>query len=301
MKTELNIINFQSVTKFDLISFLEFANNFFSEDYQYINSFFSGETEEIDIEKFKNLEKLTKDSKELNSVFLNYSKRLSNCGQWELMELLDDLLSKIEKINKLYKFRNTSKTKKGYKQIVQIRTKIGGYKDIETVSKSTGENDWISLMRNNDLAEKDWEIDEIKDINIYVDKNIIDVNSILGELIGEKVYGVDIKRKLTIKDNDLELIYYVENLLQKIDILSNLNKGDVPENVYFGKTILTGENRAVFSYNLIAEDIKKVFLQNDLFESINIQKISEDENNNVVFTFDIKTKFNQNLIKNINI
>jgi len=292
------IYEFEKVTKYPLLKFLNDYRLFMLNSYPIVLQYYSGETDEIDNTHLNFLSKLTKDCVTLGVQFKNFSSKFSTCGYWELMELVEALTAAVEKINKLPKFLRTSKTKYGYKPYIQVDTTVGGLRTMEEVANSiknvSGENsDWIDLMLNNDLNESDWEIDELKSISAFVNNATdIVVTTILDQPIRERIYGKDICKNITFVDNDLDIVLYKDNIDQKCAILLELNRGDVPENPLFGKdmSLISGSTVKQFSYPILVEDITNIFMQNDLFEYVNVKgfKFSEGD---MTLTCDIKTKY----------
>ena len=295
---ETIIIEFQKVTKYPLIDFLTRYRDFMLNSYPAINRYFSGETENIDNYHLNSLKKLTSDCKDVLVQFKNFANKFSTCGYWELMDYIDDLNNTIEKINKLPKFRRTSLSKRGYQPYIQSASSVGGFRTMEEVANSVKEvnkdnTDWVELMLSNDLNESDWEIDELTPINVLVNNSIdIVVTTILDMPIGERIYGKDIARKITFEDNDLLIVKYQDNVKQKCNILMELNRGDVPENILFGKNyqLINGVSSKQFAYPELVTDIQNNFLQNDLFEYANAIDFSY-ENGSMNVTVEIKTKY----------
>lgn len=305
---EAVVIEFQKVTKYPLVDFLSRYRDFMLNSYPAIDKYFSGEIVSIDNQHLNSLKKLTSDCKDILAQFKNFSNKFSNCGYWELMDLIDDLNNTVEKINKLPKFKRTSLSKRGYQPFIQAETAVGGFKTMEDVANSIKEynkdnSNWIDLMLSNDLNEFDWEIDGLTPINALIDnRNDIVVTTILDMPIGERIYGKDISRKITFKDNDLAVVEFRKNVEQKCDILLALNRGDVPENTLFGKNInlISGVTHKQFAYPELVSDIQDNFLQNDLFEYAEVTDFSF-ENGNMTVTVEIKTKYNYKTEKKISI
>lgn len=302
---ETIIIEFEKVTKYPLTQFLTEYRDFMLNSYPAINRYFSGETESIDNSHLVILKNLTSKCKDILAQFKNFANKFSTCGYWELMDYIDDLNNTIEKINKLPKFRRTSLTKRGYRPYIQVSGNVGGLRTIEDVANSVKEinkdnTNWIDLMLNNDLNEADWEIDELKPINVFINNKIdIVVTTILDQPIGKRIYGKDINRKITFVYNDLSILEYQDNIEQKSDILLELNRGDVPENMLFGKNIrLLGTTVKQFSYPEIVNNITNNFLQNDLFEYVSVKSFTF-ENGNMTMTVEIKTKYDYKTEKKI--
>lgn len=302
------ILEFEQVTKYPLVEFLTRYRNFMMNSYPAIDNYFSGKTHIVENNHLNDLKKLTNDCKDVLIQFSNFANKFSNCGYWELMDYVLELNDIIEKINKLPKYRRTSLTKRGYKPYIQITSSIGGFRTAEDVAdsikSSVGENiSWIDLMLSNDLNEFDWEIDKISQINVMINNtNDVVVNTILDMPIGERVYGKDIYRKIVFEDNDILTIEYKNNIEQKCDILLELNRGDVPENILFGKNInlFKGVTASQFAYPELVNDIQNNFLQNDLFEKAVVNDFNF-ENGDLFLKIDIKTKYDYKTEKTIKI
>lgn len=292
------IYEFEQSTNYPLLDFLDDYRLFMLNSYKEVLDYYSGDSEKIDNSHLDLLAKLTKQCEEISANFENFPSKFSNCGFWELSGLIDDLQMVIEKINKFPKFLRTSKTKFGYKPYVQVSSTVGGYRTMEDVSnivknKNGDNSDWVDLMLSNDLHETDWEIDELKQINVFINnKNDIVVTTVLDQPIGERIYGIDMKRKITFSDNDVAVVKYKDNVEQKSIVLMELNRGDVPEIPLFGKNydLIIGESIKQFSYSTLVKDITNNFLQNDLFESVGVSDFSVD-NGSVSLKCGIKTKY----------
>lgn len=299
------IIEFQSVTKFPLIDYLSRYRDFMLDSYPALNSYFSGESEKIDNFHLNELKTLTADSKKLMSQFKNFANKFSNCGYWELMEYLDGLNDTLEKINKLPKFRRTCLGKRGYLPSVEVESSVGDMRTMEDVANSVKElnsdnTNWIDLMINNDLNEFDWEIDELSPVNVYVN-NAVDVvvTTIIDMPIGERIYGKDLNRKIEFENNDLKICEFEDNIDQKCNILLELNRGDVPEDMLFGKHVgLIGSSIKQYGYSELINDITNNFLQNDLFEYVSVNSFNFS-NGNLIVSVDIKTKYDYKTTKEI--
>lgn len=305
---ETIVLEFEKVTKYPLVQFLVKYRNFMLNSYPVINSYFSGQIDSIDNSHLVLLRELTSDCKDVSAQFKNFANKFSTCGYWELMDYIDELNTNIEKINKLPKFRRTSITKRGYQPYIQVTSTVGGYRTMEDVANSIKQinkdnSNWIDLMLGNDMNEDDWEIDELTAISALVNNQIdIVVTTILDQPIGDRIYGKDIARKITFKSNDLLTVEFQANVEQKCNILLELNRGDVPENMLFGKNdkLITGVNTKTFAYPELVSDIQNNFLQNDLFEYANVTDFSY-ENGSMTVTVEIKTKYDYKTEKKITI
>lgn len=299
------IIEFQSVTKFPLIEYLSKYRNFMLDSYPALNRYFSGEDEKIDNSHMTAFNNLLNESKNVMSQFKNFSNKFSNCGYWELMEYLDGLNDTLEKINKLPKFRRTCLGKRGYLPSVEVQASVGDMRTMEDVANSVRElnsdnTDWVDLMLNNDLNEFDWEIDSLSGIKVFINnKTDVVVTTIIDIPIGSRIYGKDVFRKIDFEENDLKICEFENNIEQKCNILLELNRGDVPENMLFGKHLnLIGSSVKQYGYSELINDITNNFMQNDLFEYVSVNSFNFN-NGDLIVSVDIKTKYDYKTTKEI--
>lgn len=292
------VIEFQEVTKYPLVEFLTKYRDFMLNSYPEINSYFSGETTTIDNSHLLDLKYLTNEVGNVMAQFKNFANKFDKCGFWELMDYISTLEDTIDKINKLPKFRRTSLTKRGYQPVIQVATTVGGFRTMEDVANSVkhlnqDNTNWVDLMLGNDLNEIDWEINTLTPINVFINNTVdITVNTILDQPIGTRIYGKDINRKITFVDNDLDVKEYQENVEQKCDILMSLIRGDVPENMLFGQnsSLMIGVNAKNFSYAELVKNLQETFLQDDLFQYVEVTKFDFREGTMQIY-YEIKTKY----------
>ena len=297
------VTQFENITKFALLQYFEDYRDFMQNDFSYISKYYYGDTSSIDASHISNFNALRTKSKTLMQQFINFSHRLSNCGFWELQEYCQDLNDVLEKITKLPKYYRTSKTVRGYQPYIQVKSNIGGLKTVQDLAQeinSEGVSE-ISLIIDNDLQEKDWNIDKLSSITAFVNNQTdVVVETILEQPIGNQIYGKDINRKITLENNDLAVKKYEDNVEQKCDILLSLERGNIPEMPNFGKNRLQGTNMSDYNYTELVKDLQSVFLQNDLFEDIEISDI-EYKQGDIFVNCTIKTKYSYSTQKTLKI
>lgn len=300
---ETIVIEFERVTKYPITKFLEKVTSFFNNSYPVIRKYYGGVFETIDNKHLTLLDELDNDCKDILSQFKNFSNKLNSCGYWELMDYINNIQIAIEKTKKLPKFLRTSLTKRGYKPYIQVSSSVGNNRTVEDVADAVREvnidnTQWVDLMRGNDMHEYDWSIDELTPLNVFVNNRTeVVVQTILDQPIGKRVYGRDILRKITISDNDLELVEYQDNIEQKCDILLELTRRDIPEYPLLGKNIGISDYKQ-FSYPMLVTEVQSTFMQNDLFQYVNVTDISFN-NGDLVMSVDIKTKYDYKTEKKI--
>lgn len=300
----IDIVNeFQQVTKFDIYGYFEEYSSFLKKEFPSINLYYSGQVSSIDFAKLNKLDELITRSKDLMRLFSTFSNKLSNCGFYELMEYCQELLDTLEKIKKLPKYNRVSKTKFGYKSYIQVDGSVGSYRTPEDLALEINSQnvDFVDLILNNELNEKDWEIDEYHpDVKAYVDnKNTVVVPTILEEPVLEKVYGKDLDAKVQFEDQDVKVVKYQDNVDQKCNILLSITRGSVPEFPAFGRNNV-GNNVNMYGYVELIKDLTEIFQQDPLFLSIKVSEIGFEEGS-IKVNCEIKTKYTLSVKKTLSL
>ncbi len=293
------VTEFENVTKFGLLKYMEDYRDFMQRDFAYLSAYYAGKTEEVSSEVTEHYNSLTARSKTLLQNFKNFRSKLSNCGFWELQQYCQNLNDVLERVGKLPKYYRTVKSVRGYQPFVKVKADIGGLKTPQDLAMEIGSAGVTetSLILDNDLQESAWEIDRLSQIDATINnRNDLVVETILEPAVGEQIYGKDIHKKITIVDNDLDGSSDLDNVEQKVDTLLLLNKGDVPEMPAFGKNNILGLNSGSYNYAEMMKDIRNTFLQDDLFDSVEITDMSF-KNGDLNVTCNIKTKYSYSTTK----
>lgn len=301
------VIEFEKVTKYPLMKFMEEYRDFMTYSFSPIERYFSGASETIDNAHINALRKVTSDTQDVLQQFKNFSNKFEKCGYWELMDFIDDLNTTMEKINKLPKFKRTVLSKRGYTNNVESQATVGGYRTIDDVANGVNNRvddnyGWVELMLNNDMDEIDWEIDKLSGLNVYYSKRKINVTTIIDMPWGKRVYGKDFNRKIAFADNDFVTVSEEANIEQKCDILLGLNQGDVPENTLFGvDPHFLGGTFASFNTPEVVRQIHAAFQQNDLFQEATVTELKFDGNGHMNIKVRIRTKYELAIEKQVTI
>lgn len=291
---------FENITKFALLQYFQDYRDFLQNDYSDVYAYYSGSSESINSSKINKINSLLTRSNNLTRTFQTFAGKLGNVGYWELQQYCQDLKDTLERISKLPKYLRTSKSCRGYKPYIQVSEDVGGMRTIQDVADKIGNITEQELILNNDLEEENYEIDKLSQITAFVNnQNNVVVTTIMEQPIGQKIYGKDINRKITFSDNDLSVVEYESNIEQKCDVLLGLVRGDIPEFPALGKNIPIG-SYSNFNYAELISDLKDNFLQDDMFENIEIVDI-DVKDGDIFVTCNIKTKYVYSTTKSVKI
>lgn len=296
--TSNSILFFKLLTKYDIAKYFDECNDFFKTDYQNIANFYNARVDSVETKSVLELKRLIKESDFVNEQFKNNSSKFKTVEFWDLIEFCENLKSKLELCSNLSKFLRSSRTEfnfgKGYSHEYQLSNQQT-FEDVsqEILKDNTPDDDWVNIALKNNIREIDWSISGGKNLTLYREKFIQNfVTSVIDNMSGEKIYGLDIKKKIEFFENDFVVLSYKETVFQSVEIMSKVKRGDIPEFSSLGvpSSLYIGSNLASLSYSSVIRDMKKVFSTDDLFINFKINEIKQDQDNFLI-DFSIETKF----------
>lgn len=299
---------FQNKTNFPLADFLVEANSFFSNEFNDIVNFYSGNKNTLDRSQIKKLNSLSEKALYLQRIFRDNKSKFNTVDFWELLDIIEDIKVKLSTSQNMSKYlRSTINNSLDKKNGFVFDTILENQETLEDVNlkklKNTYEEDWFDIALENDLKEIDWDISGGKELKLR--KKIFQsdlVTSMIDNTVGEKIYGRDIKKKLTFEDDDLKSLDYKETVNQTVEILASLNKGDIPEYREIGIPIglYKGSNFSRLNYSSIVRELNKNFSTDDLFSNFNVLEMEYKEGD-LYIKYEVNTKYELVIIKNIRI
>jgi len=170
---------------------------------------------------------------------------------------------------------------------------------LENLSKTVGsvdvENDWIKIALRNDLAEEDYTTEGGNVLSIaFRNKLKINIQSIVDNIDGEKIYGIDINKQITFIDDDLQALSYQDTIKQTVDVLANLRMGHTPEFPLDGvqSKLVVGSNRNSVAYPILFRQLYSTFQKDDTLKSFAVKKIENTEDI-LEMDFEVETRFGE--------
>ncbi len=292
------INNFSRVAKFPLKQYLIDCENFFKAGYQSMTFFYQGRTNQIKPEYIQTLERLLKEADDISMSFNFHSSKFQNVEYWELLSMLEDLRGNLWTVKNLSKFLRSSRTNFDYNNSFKFDYFRQQNQTLENISEdvlkdSNSENDWVNIAMRNDLKELDYNNEGGQNIKLYKEKFIANfVTSVIDNMIGEAIYGLDLQKRIEFADDDLKVLTHKETVFQCVSILSTLKRGDVPQFPSFGidPNITVGGNIGGSSYYKIINALSRNFASDDLFINFQVTNIKYEEGDLYV-DFQIDTKY----------
>lgn len=300
------IEKFNKLSGYDITNFFYATKRFFEIGYPKIEKFYNGDLKFIDKKYFVGLDNLERESIRLTSIFKEKKHLMTTADFWDLLDMAEVLKTSLQRTQKLSKYLRSSivkgKTSRGF----VFQYQMSANETLEDVARNVMrdvnfQNSSQQIALDNDLREVDWDIDGGTNIELRNDsfQNNL-VTSMIDNTIGEKIYGKDLNKLLTfdIIEEDLQVLDYKDTVYQSVDILSQLEKGDIPEFPSLGLngSIYKGSNYSQLNYPSIVREMTKSFSSDDLFKDFRIKNLSHD-NGDLFVNFEVNTKFNLLIIK----
>lgn len=274
------IDRFELITGFQLKAYLENFVFFIDTHQRNIINWFSGKTKIPNALSFDELNKLVKESLRLDEVIQVNNDRFDLMSYWELLERIEDIKIALKTIENSSKFLRSSITKNNFNPNFEMDYLVRQQETLENVSSKLGstnkQNDWVDIALRNDLKEEDYTLQGGKQLKVSLQGDIPStINDVLASLVGESILGLDIKKKLTFVNNDLEVLDNIPTFKQAIEILANLRKADNPEFEENGisKRLVVGGNIVAIIYPLLFRQLFETFQHDDTIRSFQITKL----------------------------
>ncbi len=277
---------FSTTLRYNITTYLDLYRLFMNNNQPLILSYFKNQIAEPDILSFDFLNKMIIEAKKINDLIIVHRSSFDRVDDWGLLEFLENVRIKLDTVNNAAKWLKSSKAKNSWqKTSIQFNTTLGVDETIEDISKNNNnsldpQNNWVQITLENNLLEKDYNTQggTVVQLNKSIlSKPNIHLNSVVdSELSGEKLYGIDIDRKIQWTDNDIQLLSYKNTVIQSINILIVLRQGDVPEFLNFGvdPRFAVGNNLSIFKNFRVRQQLEAVIASDDTLRDFQITNIS---------------------------
>ena len=226
-----------------LDSYVEFINN----DYPVIVNFFIGNIDFVSVSNVQKLDNLILVFNDISNKIILNSFKFNMYIEWEITEYLESLKLELFRISKTSKFLRSSRTNYNFTGRLEIPTNLAQNQTLEDVTafvqnNSDYDNRWIDLALRNDLSEIQYDHTGGNRIVVgfQISSRNFSINSVIDNIIGSRILGLDIQRLIEFSDDDLKVLDYNSTAIQSVEILANLKKGDVPEFKDFGVSNVVG-------------------------------------------------------------
>lgn len=293
--------SFQEKTQYNLEVYFINVESFIKKNYSKIIEFYSSQKNANSSirDSFLILESLLRESNTILSIIQNYSDSLDS-RFWDVVELVDDIKLNLLYIQNTPKWLRSSLSKGRYSYGVENEELLKQRETLELLSKRLGssnkETDWTYIALRNDLPEEGYTSEGGIDLIIqYFNRLSLSLESVVdSNIIGQKVYGRDLSKKIQFLDDDLEILTYKETIFQAVSILVNLRQGDNPEFIEDGiqSSLIIGSNKNSLPYQILLRQLYSTFQKDDTLKSLRIVELKSLQDS-LTLTLEVETRINE--------
>lgn len=294
---------FSMVTRYDVSTYLELYSIFMQSNQPQILSYFRDRNVTPDATSFDFMEKLIHEAIKLDNLIKMHKNAFSRVDHWELVIMLEEMRDKLETVKNTSKWIGSSKAKNSWHSTsIQSSHVLQQNETLENISldlngrSGDNQNDWVEIAMENDLLESDYSVDGGN--RLQLSKGISSspnyfIKSVIATLVNQTMYGLDIDRKITFENDDIKVLNYNDTVLQAVNILILLKKGDVPEFPNFGidADLGVGGNAGQLYHSAIVRQLKAVFSTDDSLRNFNVLK-AVYEGGDLKIDYSVNTMYN---------
>lgn len=298
---ENTLLDFQRITNFPIENFIKEYISFLEVDYYDIIDYYSSKVSTPNVQSFNKLYSLIKDSFEILEVFTIHSKIFRDISYWNLLEQIENYNSKLQTISNIYLYLRSFLNKNQFVQGSEGNLVLNQYETLEqSVVKNfgslDGDNDWVDLAIYNLLSEEGYKAKEGVILKAFYpqEKEIFSLESVLGGLKGEYLYGIDLKEKIEFVDNDILKCSTKETISTTIKRYLQMKVGDNPEFPNDGMQVglFVGNNIGSLLFPVLFRQQSDLFRKDDTIFSFSVVNIKYFQGA-IYIDYEIQTRFGE--------
>jgi hypothetical protein len=288
------IQDFENIIRYPIESFLKKVEFFSNNNYPEIINFYNGQGVSSNLgQSFSNLDYLINEIKRVfNSIEIN--RNLLKNFKWRLIiEHIENIENFLLSANNASRWLRSNITRTAFEAGTQLSVPLRQNQTIESIAadyvdSNNFDNDWVKIAINNELNEEDYTTEGGIVIDVSLNSNqtrsSFNIEAIVDNPQGEKILGIDIKKKLTyVNDSnnfgDFEVLSPRDSFLQSALILMELRKRGNPEFPQDGlnKNLTAGNNLNSISYPTIFRQLTATFKTDDTFKNLTLDELKREQ------------------------
>lgn len=295
------LLSFKKITGFDISKLLLEFTTFIEVSYPGIINYYSGVTDLFNSDSFDKLEILQKNVDICLDNFGFHKNHFHTIPYWNLLDKIEEIKSKLNTIQNFPKYYKSDNGKGHNSENIVKQYNLKQYQTLEDVAKNelnsaNPDDDWIDIALLNKTKEEDYKSTGKYLLKVVYNSNVESyyLDTVLGELTGEKLYGTDIYQKLTFENDDIKVLSPKKTMYQTININLNLKNGDNPDfpNDGIQKSLFVGNNIGAIGFPILFRQLANTIAKEDTISSFSILDIERDKDA-FFFYFAIQTKFGE--------
>jgi len=217
---------------------------------------------------------------------------------WNLIEFFDEIDTRLKVIDKLDKFLRSVRYD-GHNETSfateYMATDFDTPESIAAKDRIDPQNDWIDIYIKNRKLETDYRAEE-GGYNLTLGRQNLtqfNIESVVDNLIGDRVYGIDFDREFLFEDDDIKILTPRQTFVQSVDVLAFLKRADIPEYFQLGvePDLTVGSNLGAISAPFITRQLQDSFSTDDTMLGFKVNDI-KIEGTSVFIKYQVESFFN---------
>lgn len=292
---------FEQKTKFSIIQFFSNISLFIERDMINITEYYSGNLKEYNTTSFNNLSILLNTTQSFFETISGSKDRLTNYKWFDLIEQVEQVENTLSSIKNSAKWLRSSIGINDFNSNPELEIALKQFQTLESVSRNTladqdFDNNWYDIAIKNDLEEEDYTSDggvNLK-VNFNSQSKTFNIATIVDNIQGEKILGLDLDKKITFLDNDLKTLNHRDTFLQTINILTSLKKRDNPEfpDEGINEKIAIGSNIASLAFPILLRQLSELFRTDDTIKSFVVNDIKRQQDA-IYLSFNVESRLGE--------
>lgn len=297
------LAEFRAITSCNIEEILTDATNFLVGPYNRIVSYYSGEKTKVSQADFNLFDEVERKVEVAFSVFRTQSNAFNNLKWWLLLDILEQIDSRLKSLRKINKWSKSSQTSFAFVPTQQAFYTNKQHQTLERVAqdvlkKRNPTDDWFDIAIANKLEEEDYTSEGGTSMLLSFPSinNGIDISAVVDTMVGDNILGKDLDRDLRFENDDLKVLSTTETVQQSVEILAGLRKNDNPDFPDQGlqSSIVIGGNRASLNFPIITRQYIETFASDDSLKNFQLLSLQVVEDG-LEIKFQIQTRLNETI------
>lgn len=304
------VVFFSSVLRYNVGTYINLYSIFVSDYQKRIENYYKSLEDLPDVDAFDFMFSMIKEANKIDDLIKMNKNTFNKINHWEFVEFLDEIRCNLDTVQNTSKWVGSNRSKNNWRTIsIQSNYMLNQNQTLEKVVENNfggdSQNDWIDLSMRNNLLEQDYSVDGGNLLEISKSLSsfpLLNIKTVVDSLVGERLYGLDVSKKITFENQDLKVENYNDTLKQSVLILSGIKRGDVPEFPYFGvdANLGIGSNVGQLIFSSIVRQLTTVFASDDTITDFNVIDIYYEETN-LVIEYAVDTFYNKSIKSKVTI
>lgn len=228
---------------------------------------------------------------EIKKKFLNFTtsikdvrSELKSYRDFERYTALEDCVLVFDTIDNYSRWFKSSIFKGVVRDVTETIFTLKQNQSLSSLSREigyeNGDEGEVDISLRNKIKEMDYDTSGgLRFRYNYINNEQIIVNSVIDNLVGEKVLGRDLDRNFVFENNDIKVLSPENTFFQSCEIILSLRRGDNPQYPLLGfdKSVLRNKNSIILSTPIIIRQLYSLIAGDDTIRGVKLLNISQEK------------------------